>query len=123
MPNNRIFVFSDVDDPEKALEIRNFLKEIRILNIIMVDLDYIFKLLTCSGDDDDGSNMPLEGLNAALKNSFKLPVIFYGGNADKANFLVELLDLGKRTDIGWIKNPYNYKSLFVIVEKIKFGFV
>jgi len=76
-----------------------------------------------SGDDDDGSNMPLEGLNAALKNSFKLPVIFYGGNADKANFLVELLNLGKRIDIGWIKNPYNYKSLFVIVEKIKFGFV
>lgn len=109
MPKKRIIVFSDGDGFEKATTIRKNLKRIGILNIMMIDLNYVFKQLTRSCKI--GEDIITEGFNAMENNPSTRPVIFYGGSGGKADRLVKLCNFDNLTDIGWVLNPLDAKRL------------
>lgn len=116
MSNNnvatKIFVFANEDDYEKDVKIRNFLKELPILHIILVNINYLLRNITRNSDEI------FDMLNVIEKNPYMLPIIFYGEDEDNTKLLKVYFNSGNRIDMGWIADLSDKKEILKAVGEI-----
>lgn len=122
MPNSKIFVFPSLRHEGESIIIRDYIKSLRLGNIILIDAKYLLNNIM---HEISGRKTIIDGYRAIRDNPFGFTIILYGGNSNTIFNLQKDYDLniGNRRDIGWVENLYDDQELLKTFGLIKSWYV